>query len=72
MKRLQRNPHNYVVIKLSKIKDDFQSSKGNSTYMMEKVKLLVTQLCLTFCDTWTVACQAPLSMIFFMQEYLSG
>ena len=29
-----------------------------------KVKVSVTQLCLTLCDPWTVACQAPLSMEF--------
>ena len=33
--------------------------------------MLVTQLCLTFCDAWTVACQAPLSMEFSRQEYWS-
>ena len=31
----------------------------------------VTQSCLTFCDPWTVACQAPLSMRFSRQEYWS-
>ena len=30
------------------------------------------QSCLTLCDLWTVACQAPLFMGFFMQEYWSG
>ena len=71
MKRLQRNWDNHIIIKLSKVKD-FQSSKRNSTYMMEIVKVLVTLLCLTFCDPWTVPCQTPLSMRFFIQEYLSG
>ena len=34
-------------------------------------KLLLS--CPTLCDPlWTVACQAPLSMGFFMQEYWSG
>ena len=33
------------------------------------VYVLVTQLCLTLCDPWTVACQAPLSMEFSRQEY---
>ena len=33
---------------------------------------LVTQLCLTLCDPWTVACQAPLSVGFCRQEYWSG
>ena len=32
---------------------------------------LVTQLCPTLCDPWTVACQAPLSMG-ILQEYWSG
>ena len=31
-----------------------------------------TQSCLTLCDPWTVAHQAPLSMGFPRQEYLSG
>ena len=30
------------------------------------------QLCLTLCDTWTIACQAPLSMEFSRQEYRRG
>ena len=33
---------------------------------------LVTKLCLTLATPWTVACQAPLSMGFSMQEYWSG
>ena len=33
---------------------------------------LVTRLCLTLCDPWTVARQAPLSMEFSRQEYWSG
>ena len=33
---------------------------------------LVTKLCLTLATPWTVACQAPLSMGFSRQEYLSG
>ena len=32
----------------------------------------VTQLCLTLCDLWTVAHQAPPSMGFSRQEYWSG
>ena len=32
----------------------------------------VAQLCLTICDPWTVAQQAPLSMRFSRQEYWSG
>ena len=30
------------------------------------------QSCLTLCDPWTVACQAPLFMGFSRQEYWSG
>ena len=30
------------------------------------------QSCLTLCNPWTVACQAPLSMEFSRQEYWSG
>ena len=37
-----------------------------------KVKVLVIQLCLTLCDSRTVACQAPLSMGSSRQEYWSG
>ena len=33
---------------------------------------LVAQSCPTFCDPWTVASQAPLSMGFSRQEYWSG
>ena len=32
----------------------------------------VAQSCLTLCDPWTVAHQAPLSMGFSRQEYWSG
>ena len=32
----------------------------------------VAQLCLTLCDPWTVAHQAPPSMVFSRQEYYSG
>ena len=32
----------------------------------------VAQLCLTLCDPWTVAHQAPLSVGFSRQEYCSG
>ena len=34
--------------------------------------MLVVQSCLTLCDLWTVAPQAPLSMGFSRQEYWSG
>ena len=36
------------------------------------VVLLVTKSCSTLATSWTVACQAPLSMGFFRQEYWSG
>ena len=37
-----------------------------------QVCVVVAQSCLTLCDPWTVAHQAPLSMGFFRQEYWSG
>ena len=36
------------------------------------VCVLVAQSCLTFCDPWTVAHQASLSMEFFRKEYWIG
>ena len=36
------------------------------------MKVLDAKLYLTFCDPWTVACQAPLSMEFSSQEYWRG
>ena len=36
------------------------------------VCVLVAQSCLTLCNPWTVAHQAPLSMEFSRQEYWSG
>ena len=36
------------------------------------VVVSVAQSCLTLCDPWTVAHQAPLSIEFFRQEYWSG
>ena len=41
-------------------------SKGNNS------ESEVTQSCLTLCDPWTVAHQAPPSMGFSRQEYWSG
>ena len=35
------------------------------------LKVLVTQLCPTLCNSWTTAHQAPLSMAFSRQEYWS-
>ena len=37
-----------------------------------KMKVFITQLCLTLSTPWTVAFQAPLSMGFSRQEYSSG
>ena len=37
-----------------------------------KVKVLVAQSCLTLCNPWTIALQAPLSIEFSRQEYWSG
>ena len=34
--------------------------------------LIATQSCLTLCNPWTVAHQAPVSMEFSRQEYWSG
>ena len=39
---------------------------------LEKVKVLLTQVCPLFATLWTVAHQAPLSMEFSRQEYWSG
>ena len=36
------------------------------------VVVLVAKSCLTLATPWTVACQAPLSVGFFRQEYCSG
>ena len=36
------------------------------------LQIQVAHLCLTFAALWIVAHQAPLSMGFFRQEYLSG
>ena len=41
-------------------------------YENQKVKVLLNQLCLTLCDSWTVALQVPLSMELSRQEYWSG
>ena len=44
---------------------------GVITYISLSLSL-VTKSCLTFATTWTVECQAPLSMGFSRQEYWSG
>ena len=45
---------------------------GLKVFWWLKVKVLVAQLCLILCNSWTVAHQAPLSMEFSRQEYWSG
>ena len=40
--------------------------------MCHQNKVLVTQSCPTLVTPWTVACQAPLSLEFFRQEYWGG
>ena len=42
------------------------------TLRAHEVKMLITQLCPTLWDPWTVTCQAPLSKEFSRQEYWSG
>ena len=36
------------------------------------VRYMCAQSCLSLCDPWTAACQAPLSMGFPRREYWSG
>ena len=43
-----------------------------SNFTLVKFSGLVTKSCLALATPWTVACQAPLSMGFSRQEYLSG
>ena len=43
-----------------------------SSNSVEVLLGLVTKSCLTLATAWTVACQAPLSMGFYRQEYWSG
>ena len=38
----------------------------------DKMKVKVAQSCLNLVILWRVTCQAPLSMEFSRQEYLSG
>ena len=45
---------------------------ASSVSARKDLTLLITQSCLTLCDPWTVARQAPLSMEFSGQEYWSG
>ena len=39
---------------------------------LTEILVIVTQSCLTLCNSWTIACQAPLSMEFSSQEYWIG
>ena len=43
-----------------------------SIYKKGKVKVVISQLCPTVCNLWTVAHQAPMAMGFSSQEYWSG
>ena len=45
---------------------------SHPSYQENRIICLVAKSCLTPCALWTVACQAPLSMGFFRQEYWSG
>ena len=45
---------------------------GTREKVYGSLKVIVTQSCLTLCDPWTVASQAPTSMEFCRQEYWSG
>ena len=60
------------VIGHKKRKSETSLEPFTSSLKKKKVKLLVFQLCLTLCNPWTVAHQAPLSMEFSRQEYWSG
>ena len=49
-----------------------QPSKHKVKEKKKKVKVLVVQSCQLFATPWTVARQAPLSMVFSRQKYWSG
>ena len=51
---------------------NLQVVTGKDIHSMCGVVVLIAQLCLTLCNPWTVACQAPLSMEFSRQEYWNG
>ena len=55
-----------------KVLEKFSISTNISSLVKRTVMCLVAQLCLTLCDPWTVAHQAPLSMEFSRQEHWSG
>ena len=46
--------------------------KLKDAYSLEESENKVSQSCLTVCDPWTVAHQAPPSMGFSRQEYWTG
>ena len=55
-------------------KEEFNIAPSTSGIILVwgmRVKVLITQSCLTLCNLWTVACQAPLSMGFPWQGYRS-
>ena len=79
------NPMNTGVFSLSLLQEIFPTQESNWSLLhwrwilsqqsyqgSPKVKVLVTQLCPTFCTPWTVAHWAPLSMGFSRQEHWSG
>ena len=47
-------------------------SDGKESACNAEVKVKVAQPCLTLCDPWTIACQAPLSMEFSRHFYWTG
>ena len=47
-------------------------SKARCAWTGRCCECLVSKSCLTLCDPWTVALQAPLSMEFSRQKYWSG
>ena len=45
---------------------------SSTCYILQYLWVIVAQSCLTLCNPWTVACQAPLSTEFSRQDYWSG
>ena len=60
------------VEKMNKMTRLLKTRGGKTQVTNIRNKVFVTQLCLTLCNPWTVACQAPLSMGFSRQQYWSG
>ena len=60
--------HNYYPVKIR----IFLSHKKVAFSLSLNSGGLVAKSCLTLVTPWTIACQAPLSMGFFRQEYQSG